>query len=122
MSPEMRQTLTERPDLTEARATALLDTALRDGQPCTTALRLEPKNARQSATWRRLAVTIAVYRDRYGITEPGPLGPLCQRTTHRRTARSRPCGTGSSSGPRPMPDGRRRSPSAVLDRCGSADV
>jgi conjugative relaxase-like TrwC/TraI family protein len=74
MTPEMRQALTERRDLIEARASALLDTALSDGQPWTTALGAEPKNAKQAATWRRLAIVIAVYRERYGITESGPLG------------------------------------------------
>lgn len=45
MTPEMRRALTERRELIEARAINLLDMALRDGQPWTTALGPEPKDA-----------------------------------------------------------------------------
>jgi len=74
MSGEFRQALTERRDLIESRATALLDTALNEKQTWTRALGTPPKDAKTAATWRRLARTVAVYRDRYGITDPTPLG------------------------------------------------
>lgn len=74
MLPEMRRGLTERRDLIEARAAALLDTALNDRAPWTTALGDEPKDAKRSAAWRHLAVVVAAYRDRYDITELSPLG------------------------------------------------
>jgi conjugative relaxase-like TrwC/TraI family protein len=74
MSNEFRQALTERRDLIEARATALLDTALTEKQTWTKALGTPPNQAKTAATWRRLACTVAAYRDRYDITDPNPLG------------------------------------------------
>ena len=74
MSSEFRQALTERRDLIETRADALLDTALTEKQTWTNALGVPPKDAKTVATWRRLARTVAAYRDRYGITDPTPLG------------------------------------------------
>ncbi|MDK9642798.1 hypothetical protein [Propionibacterium freudenreichii] len=74
MTPELRQALSERRDLIETRATVLLDTALHDSQPWVAALGPEPKDAKAAATWRRLAVVVATYRDRYNITDPTPLG------------------------------------------------
>ena len=74
LSGPFRQALTERRDLIETRATALLDTALTEKQTWTKALGAPPKDAKTAATWRRLARTVAAYRDRYGITDPTPLG------------------------------------------------
>jgi conjugative relaxase-like TrwC/TraI family protein len=74
MSAEMRQALTERGDLIESRVTALLDTALNDAAPWTTALGPEPKDAKQAAAWRRAATVVAAYRDRYAVTGPVPFG------------------------------------------------
>lgn len=74
MPLEMRQALTERRDLIEVRAIALPDTALSDGALWTTALGAEPKNAKRAVARRRHAVVVATYRDRYAITELGPLG------------------------------------------------
>lgn len=74
MSGEMRQALTERQELIEARASALLDTALGDGRSWAAGLGAPPKDARAAAAWRRHLLTIAAYRDRYGITDPAPLG------------------------------------------------
>ncbi len=74
ISGEFRQALTERRDLIEARATALLDTALTEKQTWTKALGTPPKDAKTAATWRQLASTVAVYRDRYDITDHSPLG------------------------------------------------
>ncbi|WP_372967102.1 MobF family relaxase [Microbacterium sp.] len=74
VSSEFRQALTERRDLIETRADALLDTALTEKQTWTNALGAPPKDAKTEATWRRLARTVVAYRDRYGITDPTPLG------------------------------------------------
>ncbi len=74
MSAELRQALTERRDLIETRAAALLDAALTENQGWTKALGTPPKDAKTAATWRRLARTVAAYRDRYGITDIIPLG------------------------------------------------
>lgn len=74
MSREMRQALTERRNLIESRADALLDAALIDGQEWIAALGAEPKQTRAAQTWRQAARTVAAYRDRYGITGQTPLG------------------------------------------------
>jgi hypothetical protein len=74
MTADMRQALTERRELIEQRATALLDTALADAEPWTRALGAVPKNKRAAAAWRQAARTIAAYRDRHQITDPAPLG------------------------------------------------
>ena len=74
MSGEMRQALTERQGLIEARASALLDMALGDGKSWAAGLGGPPKDARVAAAWRRHLLTVAAYRDRYSITDPAPLG------------------------------------------------
>ena len=74
MSGELRQALTERRDLIEARAGVLLDTALTENQGWTKALGRPPEDATTAAAWHRLARTVAAYRDRYDITDPTPLG------------------------------------------------
>lgn len=74
MSEEFRQALAERRDLIETRATAFLDTALTEQQTWMRVLGTPPKDAKVAATWRRLARTVAAYRDRYNITDHTPLG------------------------------------------------
>lgn len=83
MSGEFRQALTERRDLIDARADALLDTALTEQQGWAKALGAPPKDAKTAATWRRLARTVAAYRDRYGITDPTPLGSPAENDTQK---------------------------------------
>ncbi len=78
MSAEFRHALTERRDLIEARADALLDTALAEGEGWTKALGNPPKDAKTTAAWQRLARTVAAYRDRYGITAATPLGAAAE--------------------------------------------
>lgn len=88
MSPEMRQALTERRDLIEQRADAVLDTALTEQQPWTGTLGDPPADAAGRARWRQSARTIAAYRDRYGISDDTPLGPqpesAAQKIDHAR--------------------------------------
>ncbi len=74
MTAEMRQALSERRDLIETRADALLNTALTEGESWTKALGAPPKDAKIAATWQRLVCTVAAFRDRYGITDPTALG------------------------------------------------
>ncbi|MBN9177825.1 MAG: relaxase domain-containing protein [Microbacterium sp.] len=74
MSTEFRQALTERRDLIEARADAILDAAVSDGQEWIVVLGKQPKQGRAVQMWRHAARTIAAYRDRYGIADPLPLG------------------------------------------------
>ncbi|WP_423794344.1 ATP-dependent DNA helicase [Micrococcus terreus] len=74
VSGEFRQALSERRDLIESRTEALLNAALTEGDGWTKSLGPPPKDAKTAATWRRHARTVAAYRDRYGITDPTPLG------------------------------------------------
>lgn len=74
MPSEMRRALTERRELIENRADALLDTALTDKHEWITKLGTPPKQPRAVRAWRYSARTIAAYRDRYGITGSSPLG------------------------------------------------
>ncbi|SDU77097.1 MobF family relaxase [Jiangella alkaliphila] len=83
MSPDMRDALTQRRTLLEARAAATLDTALHDHQPWTTHLGRLPADTRHAALWRHHARTVAAYRDRYRITAPAPLGPEPQHTAQK---------------------------------------
>ncbi|AMS04506.1 hypothetical protein DUY81_09350 [Acidipropionibacterium acidipropionici] len=79
----MRQVLTERRDLSEARADAILDQALTEHQSWTTALGTPPSDERAAAAWRRLGCIIAAYRDRYNITGPVPLGAPAESTAQK---------------------------------------
>ncbi len=76
MPDDMDHALTERRDLIEQRANAVLRNAIADKEPWTTQLGTTPKDEKQQATWWRTARTIAAYRDRHQITDiRTPLGP-----------------------------------------------
>ncbi|WP_156198659.1 MobF family relaxase [Actinotalea caeni] len=75
MSAEMRKALTERRELIEERAVAVLDQALTERQEWALVLGSTPAEARAATTWKQQARTVAAYRDRYGITTRTPLGP-----------------------------------------------
>lgn len=75
MSTEMRKALTERRELIEHRANAVLDQAINERQEWALVLGEEPDGAKTAAVWRRQARTVAAYRDRYGIATRTPLGP-----------------------------------------------
>ncbi|WP_067246022.1 MobF family relaxase [Microbacterium resistens] len=83
---EMRQALTERRDLIETRADALLDTALTEKHEWIAKLGVQPKQARAAQAWRYAARTIAAYRDRYGITGPAPLGAPAEAESQKLDA------------------------------------
>lgn len=83
MTDDMRQALDERRELIEARADAVLDTARDAGDPWTKPLGKPPRDPRKATAWRRHARTIAAYRDRYGITEDTPLGPVPENTAQK---------------------------------------
>ena len=74
MSQDMRDALDERHRLIEARAEAVLDTALQYHEPWTSALGPMPNNAPGKRLWRQRARVIAAYRDRYAITDITPVG------------------------------------------------
>lgn len=75
MSVEMRKALTERRELIEQRAVAVLDQAFTGQQEWALALGGVPAETRSAAAWKQQARTVAAYRDRYGITTRTPLGP-----------------------------------------------
>jgi hypothetical protein len=75
MSAEMQIALTERRELIEQRADAILDRAISEKQDWALGLGEPPVEPRAAAAWTRQAITVAAYRDRYGITAKTPLGP-----------------------------------------------
>ncbi|MDN5746411.1 MAG: conjugal transfer protein, partial [Nocardioidaceae bacterium] len=83
MSTAMRQALTERRDLIEARADAVLDTALTERAPWTVRLGRLPSDPRRAAAWRRQARVIAAYRDRYQIADDHPVGAAPDATAQK---------------------------------------
>lgn len=72
--PEMHHALTEREELIEHRASAVLDRDLDEGEPWTAALGNKPADARVAQRWRQAGRVVAAYRDRYQITDDTPLG------------------------------------------------
>lgn len=71
----MHHALTEREELIEHRASAVLDRDLNEGEPWTAALGTKPADARTAQPWRQAGRVVAAYRDRYQITDDTPLGP-----------------------------------------------
>ncbi len=89
MADDMRQALDERHELIEARADAVLTGALTDEALWTAQLGPASKDAKQQAAWRRAAVIVAAYRDRYQITDDRtPLG-LTPQSTRQKIDRAR---------------------------------
>ncbi len=80
---DMHQALEERQELIEARADALLDTALDDQTTWATALGTPSRDQRKATVWRHHARVIAAYRDRYGITDDAPLGAPPETTAQK---------------------------------------
>lgn len=111
MTPDMQQAMTERRHLIETRAEAVLDTALHTHEPWVTALGPIPASGRDRQQWRRRAVVIAAYRDRYQITDSTPLGAQPESTAQKidraraetalRTLTAQPSATMSVGGPPP---------------------
>lgn len=83
MTPDMQRALTERRHLIETRAEAVLDTALHTHEPWVTALGPIPATGRERQQWRRRALVVAAYRDRYQITDPAPLGSQPESTAQK---------------------------------------
>ncbi len=84
MADEMRRALDERRDLIEQRADAVLHSALTDKELWTAKLGTPPKDEKKHAAWWRAARSIAVYRDRYQVTDSrNPLGPAAESTSQK---------------------------------------
>src|SRR5699024_1030251 len=90
MTPEMSRALTERRELIETRAEAVLDTAIGQGEPWTEALGEQPTDEHRRTQWRQSARTVAAYRDRYGVEDDSLLGPVpesaVQKIDHARVS------------------------------------
>lgn len=90
--PDMRQALAERHQLIEKRAATLAEQATADGTPWVRALGARPDDPRKQEAWTRYARTVAMYRDRYGITDDDPLGPeadgIAQKIDQARAAQA----------------------------------
>lgn len=79
----MRQALTERRDLIEQRADAVLDEAVSAGETWVSGLGATPTDPAKLPRWRRVARTVAAYRDRYQITSDTVLGAPPDDTNQR---------------------------------------
>ena len=107
MSRDMRDALDERHRLIEARADAVLDTALQYNEPWTSALGPMPNDATGKSLWRRRARVIAAYRDRYAITDPMPLGASPDSTAQKiDRARAEAALRALNTQPSPAPERR----------------
>lgn len=71
---DMRTALTERQRLIETAVRQLLQTAIDAGEAWTTRMGRPPTSEHASPGWFAHATTIALYRRRYDITGPVPLG------------------------------------------------
>lgn len=83
MIPDMQRALIERRHLIETRAEAVLDTALHAHEPWAMALGPIAAGGQERQQWRRRALVVAAYRDRYQITGTDPLGAPPQGTAQR---------------------------------------
>lgn len=79
---DTQQGLTDREVAIRIRADLVLDRDLREGAPW--AAGLPEQQTGTEHLWRRHAVTIAAYRDRYGIDGEDPLGPADSASRQRR--------------------------------------
>ncbi|WP_429951614.1 hypothetical protein [Leucobacter allii] len=109
---EMRQALTERRDLIETRADALLNTALTEKHEWITKLGVQPKQARAAQAWRNAARTIAAYRDRHGITGPAPLGAPAEAESQKLDAARARAALDRTRSLEGEPNSARQSPTA----------
>ncbi|HQE47266.1 MAG TPA: MobF family relaxase [Rhodoglobus sp.] len=120
---EMRAALNEREVLIEARADAVLATALTEAAPWTKALGAPPLDRQQVRRWRKAARVVAAYRDRYRIADDAPLGAppdsasqkidhararvACDEALHLATDAHHPTEVGSRRATRSQPQAGR---------------
>ena len=74
MKDEDRQAVDERKRLIEDRARALAEQAVAAREPWTHRLGTPPVSRAERERWIEAMITIAAYRDRYGITSNQPVG------------------------------------------------
>jgi len=83
MADDMQQALTERQTLITTRAEMVLNDAIVDERPWTAALGTRPGTPGPAEQWHRAALTVAAYRDRYGVISDDALGPDGEAETHK---------------------------------------
>src|SRR5690606_39694035 len=86
---EMPHAVTEREELIEHRAAAVLDRDLNEGEAWTAALGTKPADARAAQRWRQAGRVEDAYRDRYQVTDDTPLGPDARSEEHTSELQSR---------------------------------
>jgi conjugative relaxase-like TrwC/TraI family protein len=86
MTSDMRAALEERKTLIEHRAITIAATATTAGEPWTATLGNAPSDARRRQAWLTQVRVIAAFRDRYGITDPAPLGQAAGGASQRLDA------------------------------------
>jgi conjugative relaxase-like TrwC/TraI family protein len=86
MTADMRRALDERRQLIEHRAEALLQTATTSGEAWLRSLGDRPADPVRAAEWRRHALAVTAYRDRYRITTEDPLGSSAGSVAQRLDA------------------------------------
>jgi len=74
MSDDVRAALTQRQELIERAAQELAIADLEAGASWTKRLGTPGRDPREQAAWLRRVTTIRLYRERYGVTGPAPLG------------------------------------------------
>ncbi|MFD2674799.1 hypothetical protein [Gulosibacter bifidus] len=84
MADDMRRALTERRELVEARADAVLDRGINEGESWVVGLGAVPSDPKQLAAWRRSARVVAAYRDRYQVGADPALGAAAESTSQKR--------------------------------------
>ncbi|MVT27185.1 relaxase domain-containing protein [Nesterenkonia alkaliphila] len=111
LEDDIQTALTARQKLIEAGAHRLLGHALDTDRTWTKHLGTPPMRARARAAWMESAATIALYRHRYDIEEPAPLGDVQQiRGSDQATQKRHAAGALRSIlaiRPQTQPDARR---------------
>lgn len=113
MSREDRQAIDDRKALIEARARALAEEAITNGEAWVRRLGEQPTGHGDRDSWIRAATTVAAYRDRYKVRGDLPLGggatTDAQRAERQRAFREVREAFGLSAGDRPA----RRAAAAI---------
>ncbi|MFE4001473.1 MobF family relaxase [Nocardioides sp. YIM B13467] len=115
MAPVMRRALDERRSLIEARAIALVESAVTSRPSWLRRLGVPPTSPTARA-WLTSVATIAAYRDRYQVISDLPLGPGARTEAERADRQRALIAQRRASAIATMPDSERREASVVDQR------
>ncbi len=87
MAEDMAEALRDRERLIEQRIDILIDRAERAEAAWLAALGTRPTDPADAREWEASRRALAAYRDRYGVTDPDPLGPDVTGDLQRAAAR-----------------------------------